>query len=200
MGSPVAVDGRCGAQLKDETFCKSYPVKGQKRCRSHGGFSVFSKGFQHLAKHGQQAIGHLLDDPELLDARRPVAVLTYMLQQQPLTPTAEEIWELAQEQVPAGQPVDAEGLIVARQRLVNDTAKIADMLGKQQHAAHRQAARGELLTAYALPVFERFGQAITDLSLRYIPDEAARREFLKMVEARVRASIGEIQTSVVDSE
>ena len=104
MGSPSPIPGRCGSPKKDKTFCTSWPLVGKERCKFHGGratamvkHNLSSLGFQ--AVYGDERLraryGEIVDDPDLLDARRAVAVSQLALEHFPLQPTMAAVRALA---------------------------------------------------------------------------------------------------------
>lgn len=76
----------CGAKTKSGGICTRPPAKGRTRCRNHGGASP--RGVDHPRfKHGMhsKAVAELgerveaaVDDPALLDMRRPIAVTDWV--------------------------------------------------------------------------------------------------------------------------
>lgn len=76
----------CGAKKRDGNPCGESPMPNG-RCRMHGGMSVKGGAGHHTFKHGKyskylvsmEAIDERLEDPNLLDARRPIAAQEYVL-------------------------------------------------------------------------------------------------------------------------
>jgi len=203
VSSSKPTPGRCGAKLRSGGFCMRYPTKGQKRCRLHGSGTKekpggrppvhgrFSARFQKLAAEGRQQLAELMDDPQLLDAKRPVALATLIVTEMDLAPTDEQIVDLACELVgDVGDPGPVE--IAKAQAVYHQAAlKAIDTLGKRQEAANRQAKVGDVIIAGALPIFERLGAAVAQLSNLYVPADK-RERFVEDLNSRLQVTIAEL--------
>lgn len=101
---------KCGAKNRStgtNKTCKNYAVEGGKRCRLHGGrppsreirpqtrTGANSAHYRALGAEGQARLAELERDPELLDVRGPAALSHYLIEQMPLDPDPDQIWELA---------------------------------------------------------------------------------------------------------
>lgn len=126
MANPEQVEGRCNARTRAREgspagYCGSWPVKGGKRCRMHGGHSPnalpaeqrkrggsgkppgrpivhgrYSDRFKRTSKTMAAEIEASLADPALLDLRRPLAVAMAMLHEWTVMPSQEDLTKMAQ--------------------------------------------------------------------------------------------------------
>ena len=57
MANEATRPGRCGAKTRSGNPCKSWPVKGKRRCRMHGGAKGIGgqPGNKNAWKHGQRS-------------------------------------------------------------------------------------------------------------------------------------------------
>lgn len=218
-GSEQPVEGKCGAKLRRrERYCIRVPRKGQKRCRQHGGakgsgrpclHGMYSKRFRGVTPAFQKVIDQALNDPQLMDAKRPVALQQALLQHSVLVPDEGLIDMLARREMRSSrrsrkrrgegegedydeddddlEPTDAD-LAIARQKWTERSMRLVDRLGKRQIDALRQIKLGELIAAEAFPMMTELGIELARLIEIYVP-EPKREEFMIAYRNRVREVI-----------
>lgn len=153
--SDKPIEGRCGAKNRRGGFCEKAPAKGAKRCRMHGGapgsgrppvHGRFSQRFAQLTPEDQELLEQVLNDPELLDARRPAATAQLLLYRK---------------------------LSAAKDGSVDEAVlRLVDVLGRRQEAAFRQARTQEILTSAVQPLMSEFVRRCLDVARRYMDDMA----------------------------
>lgn len=194
-------DRRCGAPTQSGRPCRRRPTKGHERCAQHGAgqpptgsftHGGFSKRFAKLTREGQDRLAAILADPELLDAKRPVAVATYMLQDMELVPDDDAIRALAKSYCPPGYEPGAVDIARARNELLKPIQKQVDLLGKRQSEAFRQAKLSELILTECVPIFELLGKAAFDLCEKYVPEAAQREKFMEAWRGHVAVAVARL--------
>jgi len=211
MASKEPIEGRCAAKVKrGEGYCTNSPRSGAKRCRLHGSGSkdkpggrpivtgAYSKRFAREAKATQELIDGYLQDPQLLDARRPVALQAVLVQEMGLVPDEEVVREMALAKVSARvkdkyleetgdsyEPSNAE-LELARRRYMQMSMNAVDGLQKAQSSAARQVQLGQMIAAEALPLFGQLGHRLRVLIDKYVPVEK-QEPFIQAYRREVRS-------------
>ena len=70
---------RCGAYTRQKTPCQSPALRGKRRCRLHGGYSVGApRGNQHAVKHGRYTARMLALKRQARQEQRRVQMLTLL--------------------------------------------------------------------------------------------------------------------------
>ena len=105
MGSTRALPGRCAWPLANGGRCTKKPRQGFERCALHKGVEdrerqtkadrtpgSYLKG---LAGRGAARLAEMMDDPELLNVRRPAALHAMSLDHVPFDPSPQLLEELA---------------------------------------------------------------------------------------------------------
>lgn len=191
----MAADDRevCGARNRSRGgTCKNRPVKGSTRCRLHGGHprsgrppihGRYSKRFAKIAPASQEAIDEALQDPELLDPRRPVAVQQAILQNSALMPDDDVIESYARhlskwrpnyraDETWADQPRPTDGEIeVARMLWAEQATRLTEAYGRLQNQSSRTLRMGQLLAKQVVPLLSEVGLRLSKLVDRYVPEE-----------------------------
>lgn len=172
MGSAAPIEGRCGAKLRKKAqFCAQYPLKGALRCRQHGGgaqiFSVTGADVDHPSRH--RRLKKLMDDPDLLNVKRPVALARVVVDMVDVEQLVQRV-HLQQLRSAGGEAVDA-AEIATLLRLLERYGKLVDLLGKRQEAAIRVQRTSELLVSAILPLVEKFSRRYKLLADKYVPPE-----------------------------
>lgn len=196
----------CGAKTRAGKPCRKPPVKGATRCRLHGGAAGsgapvvhgrYALRFHRLTKPAQDAIDSALLDPDLLDARRPVAVHQAILEASPLLPDDDTVVSYARhlskwrpnfdaKQTWEDQPEPSLAeLEVARLLWADASAKLAERYGNTLSAAARAVKLGDLLAKELVPLFSELGLRMRKLADRFVaPDKRADFEAAYRIEAR----------------
>lgn len=217
--SPHPVDGRCNAPLVGGGYCGLRPYKDRPKCRRHSlphggekqtrvrsGWS--SEGFLRASEKGRRDIGALLADPDLLDAKRPVAILTAESLALPVGFDEGDLVRLTlslaeaaravlpdgeSEPAPVGVDITPENVARALVILNERTVKTATAMSRAIVAAKREERANELIIARALPILDQFAQAVSMSAATYIRDTKAREEFLLVIRNRILVTIGQLR-------
>jgi hypothetical protein len=175
--------------------------------RSKGGRPVihgkYSARFKQERPEVQATIDRLLTDPELMDARRPLALQAMLIEQAPMVPSDELIeslarrevrWELQKKRMDDGEePVtDAEKMLALR-RYLRTSQDSVDAYQRAQVAAHRAVKVGELLTQELLPIFDDIGRQTQRIFDRYVP-EGEQEDAIKAFRNMMRHNILRVST------
>lgn len=146
----------------------------------------YSSRFRRDTAATQEQLDQLLQDPDLLDPKRPVAMLAVITHEHGLVPDDEVVRQFAINQIPwkvresiGDENLELSGaqLEVARRALVASSAEVVERLGRTQIAANRQVQQGELIAGQLMPFFEDLGGHLRRLIDRYVPEEH-RDDFL----------------------
>jgi len=167
---------RCGAMTRSGNPCKGWAVAGSNRCRMHGGapgtgrpptHGLHSKRFKKLTAEGNDRIAQLRKEPDLLDARHPVAVAAFMVE--------EADWNME----------DLESVKVL--------VRLVDHWGKKQESAVRQSKTAEVLTAAVLPAVQGLVLRMVELARKHFgADEAALAKYREDLVDAVKAMVAEV--------
>lgn len=199
MGSAQPIPGRCGARLRGERkgqFCARYPAKGKTRCRNHGGGvnPETGRGSGAPIKHGRysqryrkgsQAFVERLEanlaDPDLLDARRPVAVMAAMLELWSLMPDDETLRELATTPEMREMGVEPRDIDIEEQRLrfLEQNRKQVESWHKAQMAVLREIGVRQALEQAVPTLLGRFFLALRSTVERMVSDPQLRERLLE---------------------
>jgi hypothetical protein len=178
----------------DRKFCTNTPAKGGTRCGLHGGKAAkqaggkFSKQFARISGDYQKLIDQTLRDPDLLDARRSVAVQQVLLQQAYLVPDEELLEQLARRvaieeaaECAPNEKIDPVTLEISKghraeamHRWLKESMKMTESLARRQTDAMKQQKLGEVLTASVMPLMGELGIEFQRLVDKYVVSE--RRE------------------------
>lgn len=199
MATAAPVPGKCGAKARKGGYCGNDPVKGEKRCRMHGG--IVKPAIQHgLAsgtlklryadQHIRDRLEEIIADPGLLDTRRAVAVSQVALEGMPFEPRREDAERMAwaalrrkllpgaeePEELPEGvvDEIFHELRAVYAERVVanaNSHARTTALAAKQEKVA-------EILVRGAMPIMRRFAERVAGLVKKYLPP-GQQAEFLQ---------------------
>lgn len=220
MGTKEPMPGLCGAKSRrGGGYCAARPMAGKTRCRVHGGMNTGD----HLMTHGlrsrrlairysdpaiRERLEQLLDDPDLLNMRRPVALSQVALEGVPMEPTEGEVRRLAQKLTiddavdgeapadgPAGEPSE-EMMEAARNMLrTKYAATVVENANAHQRTtalAAKQEKVAELLVRGAVPILRRFAERVAGLVRKELPP-TRQAEFL----LNLRRIIDETQLEIV---
>ncbi len=211
MGSTRALPGRCGWPLANGGRCTKKPRQGFERCALHKGVEdrerqtkadrtpgSYLKG---LAGRGAARLAEMMDDPELLNVRRPAALHAMSLDHVPFDPTPQLLEELARSNAARRLGVNLADLDPAAVAEVDRfearvrTHKIASRAAADHaeviNQAKRAAGAEEVARAEALPLIVDLAKQLAAIARRYIP--ADRHEaFAADVAAAVSGSIARL--------
>lgn len=186
MGSKLAIDGRCGARNRDGTFCARFPLRDKRRCHRHGGragrpatHGMYSQRYRRLSEEGNARIDALVRDPDLLDLRRPVAVLQFLLE------------ELMTDLGDDGDPSPAARR--ARQERLTACITLADRLSRRQEGIYRQALVQQTIRDEMVPLMAKAGQMLDELITKHVAPEK-RAEFKNAFRRVAQATVAEAAT------
>jgi len=215
-------EGLCSAKLRGRNkgkFCGTKPREGEKRCYRHGSGTAakpggrpiihgrYSQRFAREAKPPQELIDQALQDPDLLDVKRPVALQSVLVQELGLIPSDEVIRQaaisymsraarkLAEDDDEEPEPSEAQ-LEYARRAFMLSSMQAVESFQRSVAAAARHAKVGELISAELLPLFEDLGRRLAVLTDKFV-DKDKREDFRAAFRRDVRhvmlraASIGE---------
>lgn len=201
--SPKA-SAKCGATTASGTKCRRRPVPGHHRCDSHGGAvkSVTdpirwqAKGYRNMSAEGEQALHEVMQQADLLDGRRALAMLDLLLRQIAI-PSAELIERKAERVMrkrltEAETPADtAETPEEQRRWVVDDVDReeaMRELLGGSMTRFERLAgqiqqairtARVEALFAGVVaPMIKEISSALLDVAKVHIPNPKHRELFI----------------------
>lgn len=182
----------------------SYPLKGKRRCRIHGGRSTgrppvhgrYSQKFRNLATRGSERLEELLDDPDLLDPKRPVALAHTLFEEIPLD---EETIETYAEYLADGAPVEDHHRLRARLSLLKMAREFGDGFARAQVQAIRTQQINQLIVQAAVPVIREFGERVGAIAKRHLPDEDAYARFLHDLQHAAAAVVAQLDELDVKS-
>ena len=195
MSSAEPIPGRCGAKTRGGEFCASMPLVGAKRCRLHGGAATGEKNITHglgsarlRARYADPALqarlAELLDDPNLLDARRAVAASQVALEGIPYEPLFEDGERIARRMLMLGpeDEVPPEAIDTALHELRGVFAERmvsnANAHARTVQVAAKQEKVAEILVRGAVPIMRRFAERVAGLVRKHLPP-LAQAEFLQ---------------------
>lgn len=194
--SDKPVDPICNARTKSGGFCSRHAVPGKERCKHHGGYAgrpvvigKWSRRFQHLTEQGAAFLETIMEDPDLLDSRRPVAIQELILLNTIIEPTEEMVQKVVNARAATQKPCTAEE---ARQELLAESAKIAACYANAQDMANKQAKYRDVVARGVVPILQEFVAQVKRLAVRYIPDETQREEFTANVGQAMMAAFGRV--------
>jgi hypothetical protein len=159
---------------------------------------LYSKRFGRDPKTTRARIDQLLQDPDLLDARRPVALQAALVEEHGLVPDEELLETLALSFVPpaarraaerAGE--DPEELVtdahreLARRAYIDRSMRAVDRYQAALATAARQAKISEVINAELAPLFEEVGRRLRLLIEQFVP-EAAQEPFVEAFRREMR--------------
>jgi len=153
------------------------------------GVNDFAKYFGRLTRAGQEKLAELVNDPDLLDINRAVALMMYFSKQLVEDPDEEMILRIVNSRVAAGIPATADEV---RRDLAEASALQVQRLGKLQALAQRSQRLDEMLLQVVLPVLKEVGEALRMLASRHIEDPTAREAFEQELDAVLLAAIGKV--------
>jgi hypothetical protein len=217
MSSKEPIPGRCGIKTLDG-YCASKPARGADHCRMHSGETAgFVSRLRRVSAAAHQEIAEALNDPGLMDVRRPLALAETVITNSPLIPSDETTRRLARRRV-ASQigpdlvrllreeaarggdlaalaeelltPTDAD-LDEARLELHEKSMRLVAMYSKRQTEAVRALEWAKVIREQALPLLMEFGLKVSRILRQYVPDDqiaAATAE----VRSAVTLTIGEM--------
>lgn len=188
----VKSGARCGAQTANGP-CKSYPVKGGTRCTVHGGREqLFAARQRRLSSAAQSAIEEALQDPDLLDVRRPIAYMDAIIAETELIPTEEAVRKRAARKLIKGFDHHPEALLEImrnpelREVYLTPTAedleetrlemhaysmKVLATYSKRQVEAVKVLEWGRVIREMAIPLFAELGLRILRVLRRHVPED-----------------------------
>ena len=200
MPSPEPIPGRCGAKTPARLdkhgaevpagFCTQHPNRGRQRCRHHDkhGTTIVSGAYSRHFKDEhpivQAELDAMLQDPDLLEARRPVAIQAVLVHRIGLVPSDDVVLELARHSTGAKEPTPAQ-LEIARRKYMAESAKLVGHFQKAVLDAARQVKIGEIVNAELQPLFAEYGRRIRVLIDAFVPVEH-RDEFIAAVRREAR--------------
>lgn len=209
--SDKPLPGKCGAKLaKRPGYCEKAPTEGHKRCRLHGGTDrigrppvtgQYSERFRRLEPIAQAAIDQAIQDPDLLDLRRPVALQSVIVQETPLVPNEDLVKEFAKRlsrwRPGPGEtwddqpdPSDAE-LDLARMRWLERSGDIVDQYAASVARTVKAAALEDALAKHIVPIFAELAGRMTKLAARFVPADQ-REAFDAAFRMEVRSTVAQI--------
>ena len=193
MSSKEPIPGKCGAKAKSGGFCANEPINGTKRCKFHGGATPGQ--ITHGLRSGrlraryadpalQARLDELLDDPDLLNAKRAAALSQIGLEGMPFEPLYEEGEKLARrmlkiegdEEVPPGA-VDI-AIHALRGPYAERIVTTANAHARTVQVAAKQEKVAELLLRGAIPIMRKFAERVAGLVRKYLPP-LKQAEFLQ---------------------
>lgn len=206
---------KCGAKKRNGGKCANAPCEGSTRCRMHGGspnakpttlvHGRYALRFKRLSQPAQDAIDSALVDPDLLDARRPVAVHQAVLESSSLVPTDEEVEAYARHiskwrpNFDADPPqtwddrpaITAPELEVARMLWAEAAGRLTQSYGVTLSAASRAVKLGDVLAKEMVPLFSDLGLRMRKLGDRFVVAER-RQDFEDAFRIEVRSAVAQI--------
>ena len=191
---------RCGAKTRSGKPCKRAHAKNYKRCRLHGGapgsgrpitHGRYSKRFRQMAPQMTQLIDECMDDPQLLDLKRPVAVLQAIQFDQPMAYDDDLLREMAtspQQRHKDEVASDAE-VEKLRYRINRRNATLALDLQKSQQIAVREASIKDTLGNAIAPLIAHLLERFTAQIHQHVKDPEERTRLLEGTRNAFRAAI-----------
>lgn len=204
MALPHANDKTlCGAHNKSGGLCQNMPVTGSVRCRMHGGKSprgVASPNFKHgsrskyLPKNILSKYEELVADPELMNLRADVAIITSLLNdrlEKLDTGEAAKLWEKARkanDDIRKALNDEKYGAVVQSSleldRIIGESITIHELLSEVQSLIDQrrrlvESEQKRLTTAQQMITSEQamgFVAALIDSVRRHVTDNAALQE------------------------
>ena len=135
--------------------CRANAIRGKDKCRVHGGMTPVKHGFysKYKSQRCTTRIEELLEDPDLLDMRRPIAVLEALTSQ--LLEKLEKSEDLA---------IDKEER-AALMLLAKEQAKAIERYYKVTEGT-KHTIRIEQVQAVVYQIVQVANETITDISVR----------------------------------
>ena len=204
------LDGRCNANTASG-YCHARPAKVTTRCRIHGGNKqTWSQRLHALDDRARAEVDAALADPDLLDVRRPIALLDTVVGRTPLLPSDEMLLNLARRRVlenmspfqieamaklPNGglellEPTAAD-LDAVRLEMHERSMRIIGVYSRRQVEAVKQLEWSRVIREAALPLFGEFGLRMSRILRRFVPEDRVQ-EAIDEVRKEVRQTVGEL--------
>jgi len=165
--------------------CGQWARPGHDVCVYHGAGKPGGRRSGAPIKHGrysirlrkgnsptvQRRIDELMDDDDLTDARRAVAVSQVALEQTYPAPTLATLKRFCEgEGITNPAPGDLETMA---QVLIAQAGRQAAQHGRLQVAAEKQRTMADVLVSQAMPIMRRHAMKVTALMRRFIPESRA---------------------------
>ena len=181
---------RCGAKTRSGKPCKRAHAKDYKRCRLHGGapgsgrpitHGRYSKRFRQMAPQMTQLINECMEDPQLLDLKRPVAIIQAIQFDQPMAYDDDTLREMAttpQQRHKKEEATDAQ-VAKLRTRLNRKNVTLALDLQRAQQIAVREASLKDTLGNAIAPLIANLLERFTAQIHQHVKDEGERARLLE---------------------
>jgi hypothetical protein len=176
-GTPTPVEGRCAHPLSNGNYCAKYPLAGVRNCKAHGG-KLQQQSYKHGAyaahrpPHIERRIDEALKDPQLLDMRRQVAIMSVLL---------DEVWRaitmrIEEEEATAATDRERELIRILR----NDEIGRVMTLSEKVSAVIERTARVGLAVRLmvSLDAMNELIGAFVEIASNYITDDKQREKFV----------------------
>lgn len=185
---------RCSAITKKGTQCTRGVVKDTDTCSLHGGqhakmarvsvAKALPKGrYRRISEDAQRRIDAAVQDPMLLDVRRPVALGQVIVEEAALIPDDDvliaSIRRKKMRAVATIEFTDLQGLDewleptaaeveVERIRYLDESMRLLERFAKRQADAAKNIEMGRLLNEQAVPMLAEMGTRVARLVERYV--------------------------------
>lgn len=209
--------GRCGAKKARGGYCDAHPVEGGTRCRRHGGFAQgWSSRLRATQEEGRRQVQLALDDPNLMDVRRPIALAETIVANTELVASSEQVEQLARRNIirqvgpelvavlreaadgEVGRELLAEllrptdgDLAQARLELHERTMRLVGIYGKRQTEAVRAMQWAQVIRELTIPMFANLGGKLNAVVRKHVPPDRIDRA-LEDVKAALLETVGEL--------
>jgi hypothetical protein len=188
---------RCTAFTKAGLQCTRKVVTGEATCRQHGDQQAAStrkavrKGlpprrYKRMSADVNNRIDKALQDPQLLDVRRPIALGQVIIEEATLVPEDEVIVASVRRRKLRAiggaefadlaaldewlEPTQGE-IEVERLRYLDESMKLLERFAKRQSEAAKNIEVGRLLNEQAVPMLAEMGTRVARLIDRYVSTE-----------------------------
>lgn len=201
--------GRCNAQTASG-YCHSYPKAPATRCRLHGGVpQTWAARNKALDTAAQAELDARLEDPDLLDVRRGVALSDLVISRTPILPSDETVRKLASRRILADlSPLQIEALFTnergmdllepteadldaVRLQLHERSMRMIESYAKLQANAVKQLEWSKVIREAALPLLGEIGLRISGVLRRYVPEEKIP-DAIEDVRTAIRQAVGSL--------
>lgn len=207
-------NGQCKRTKRNGDRCGNPVRTGYTVCSSHGAgrkgkdpgapiqHGLRTMEFKRLGKRGRERIAELQGDPDLLNATRPVAVQTFLLESLDLDFGDDDKIMLAAEELARRknrgiEPSEGE-ILLARAEIIDRASIVAERLGKTQESAAKQQLWKDLLLTALVPKLQMVAQQLGAVVDRHVP-KAAQVEARKEIKAIFAAFAGGIAEAKISA-
>lgn len=209
MGNAAITPGRCNHPL---TGGRGY-CSNKAGCKRHTGkvparppLSTHSAQYARLVPDARRALDQAIQDPDLLDVRRPIAMAQTLLYRLPLTPEPEIIEAMARQQLGrslSGITIDGNDLwleltspgpgdlALAEMAYAERAMKLIERLARRQTDAVRTMELARTTRQAVIPFLQELALELSRIIHEYVPAEhrEAARGQLRAAITRVAAEL-----------